>query len=137
MEDVERDVTGIEQAVEALSGCRPRPAQQLGRRSGPSQPRNRCLSARARAALPAAFSSLGEGEPQFDLRARRTQTSTRRAFKPSGLGRAVFPELPVAALCATGREPGPGLSTVPVPGARWLRTFGSFRVGRTVPTMTA
>jgi limonene-1,2-epoxide hydrolase len=28
MEDVERDVTGIEQAVEALSGRRPRPAQQ-------------------------------------------------------------------------------------------------------------
>ena len=28
MEDVERDVTGIEQAVEALSGHRPRPAQQ-------------------------------------------------------------------------------------------------------------
>jgi limonene-1,2-epoxide hydrolase len=35
MEDVERDVTGIEQAVESLSGRRPRPAQQLGRRSGP------------------------------------------------------------------------------------------------------
>src|SRR5262245_47126015 len=28
MEDVERDVTGIEQAVEALSGRRPRPAAQ-------------------------------------------------------------------------------------------------------------
>ena len=28
MEDVERDVTGIEQAVQALSGRRPRPAQQ-------------------------------------------------------------------------------------------------------------
>jgi limonene-1,2-epoxide hydrolase len=28
MEDVERDVTGIKQAVEALSGRRPRPAQQ-------------------------------------------------------------------------------------------------------------
>ena len=28
MEDVERDVTGIEQAVEALSGRRPRPAPQ-------------------------------------------------------------------------------------------------------------
>jgi hypothetical protein len=28
MEDVERDVTGIEQTVEALSGRRPRPAQQ-------------------------------------------------------------------------------------------------------------
>ena len=28
MEDVERDVAGIEQAVEALSGRRPRPAQQ-------------------------------------------------------------------------------------------------------------
>jgi len=28
MEDVERDVTGIEQAVETLSGRRPRPAQQ-------------------------------------------------------------------------------------------------------------
>ena len=28
MEDVEQDVTGIEQAVEALSGRRPRPAQQ-------------------------------------------------------------------------------------------------------------
>jgi ketosteroid isomerase-like protein len=28
MEDVERDVVGIEQAVEALSGRRPRPAQQ-------------------------------------------------------------------------------------------------------------
>jgi len=28
MEDVERDVTGIEQAVEALSGRRPRPATQ-------------------------------------------------------------------------------------------------------------
>jgi len=28
MEDVERDVTGIEQAVEALAGRRPRPAQQ-------------------------------------------------------------------------------------------------------------
>ena len=28
MEDVERDVTAIEQAVEALSGRRPRPAQQ-------------------------------------------------------------------------------------------------------------
>ena len=28
MEDVERDVAGIEQAVEALSGHRPRPAQQ-------------------------------------------------------------------------------------------------------------
>jgi hypothetical protein len=28
MEDVERDVTGIEQAVEALSGRRPRPVQQ-------------------------------------------------------------------------------------------------------------
>jgi hypothetical protein len=28
MEDVERDVTGIEQAVEALSGRRPRPAQR-------------------------------------------------------------------------------------------------------------
>jgi len=28
MEDVERDVTGIEQVVEALSGHRPRPAQQ-------------------------------------------------------------------------------------------------------------
>ena len=28
MEDVERDVTGIEQAVEALSGRLPRPAQQ-------------------------------------------------------------------------------------------------------------
>ena len=28
MEDVERDVTGIEQVVEALSGRRPRPAQQ-------------------------------------------------------------------------------------------------------------
>ena len=28
MEDVERDVTGIEQAVEALSGRRPRAAQQ-------------------------------------------------------------------------------------------------------------
>ena len=28
MEDVERDVTGIEQAVEALSGRRPRPGQQ-------------------------------------------------------------------------------------------------------------
>jgi limonene-1,2-epoxide hydrolase len=28
MEDVERDATGIEQAVEALSGHRPRPAQQ-------------------------------------------------------------------------------------------------------------
>ncbi len=28
MEDVDRDVTGIEQAVEALSGRRPRPTQQ-------------------------------------------------------------------------------------------------------------
>jgi limonene-1,2-epoxide hydrolase len=28
MEDVEQDVTGIEQAVEALSGRRPQPAQQ-------------------------------------------------------------------------------------------------------------
>ncbi len=28
MDDVERDVTGIEQAVEALSGRRPRPARQ-------------------------------------------------------------------------------------------------------------
>ncbi len=28
MEDVERDVAGIEQTVEALSGRRPRPAQQ-------------------------------------------------------------------------------------------------------------
>jgi hypothetical protein len=28
LEDVERDVAGIEQAVEALSGCRPRPAQE-------------------------------------------------------------------------------------------------------------
>jgi limonene-1,2-epoxide hydrolase len=88
MEDVERDVAGIEQAVEALSGRRPRSAR------------------------------WGDGEPQLGLRARRAQASTRRALKPPGLGRAVLPELPVAALCATlalqggnrdrARRPSPG-----------------------------
>jgi hypothetical protein len=34
-----------------------------------------------------------------------------------------------------GREPGPGPPAVPIPSARWLRTFGSFRAGRAVPTM--
>jgi len=48
MEDVERAVTGIDQAVEALSGRRPRPAQQSDGAAAPSQPRNRCLGARAR-----------------------------------------------------------------------------------------
>ena len=59
MEDVERDVTGIEQAVEALSGrLRDRRSNRTAQRPS-SQPRSRCLRARARPALPAAFSSLG------------------------------------------------------------------------------
>ena len=50
-----------------------------------------------------------------------------------------LPELPVAALCATlalqgGNRTGP-VGRPGVPGARWLRTFGSFRVGRAVATM--
>ena len=57
------------------------------------------------------------------------------------LGRAVFPELPAAALCATspfraGTGTGP-VGRPRIPSARWLRTFGSFRVGRAVPTMMA
>jgi hypothetical protein len=37
MEDVERDVIGIEQAVQALSGRRPRTAQQSRRAAAPSR----------------------------------------------------------------------------------------------------
>jgi hypothetical protein len=37
MEDVERDLTGIEQAVQDLSGRRPRPAPQQDR-AAPGQP---------------------------------------------------------------------------------------------------
>jgi hypothetical protein len=77
--------------------------------------------------------------PQLDLRARRAQTSTRRALKPPGLGRAVFPELPVAALCATLALQGGNRDRARwpsrIPSARWLRTFGSFRAGRAVATM--
>lgn len=63
----------------------------------------------------------------------------RRALKPPGLGRAVFPELPVAALRATlvlqgGNRDRP-VGRPRIPSARWLRTFGSFRVGRAVATM--
>ena len=57
MEDVERDVTGIEQAVEALSPPG-RGSAAVGRRSGP-QPATEQVSERAsRTASPAAFSSL-------------------------------------------------------------------------------
>jgi hypothetical protein len=77
--------------------------------------------------------------PQLGLRARRAQTSTRRALKPAGRGRAVFPELPVAALCATlalqGRNRNRARRPSPIPSARWLGTFGSFRVGRAVATL--
>ena len=78
--------------------------------------------------------------PQLDLRARRAHTSTRRALKPPGLGRAVFPELPVAALCATlalqGGNRDRARRPSRIPSARWLRTFGPFRVGRAAATMT-
>ena len=40
MEDVERDVAGIEQAVEALSGRRPRPAQQQDSAAPPASRRS-------------------------------------------------------------------------------------------------
>ena len=67
------------------------------------------------------------------------QASTRRSLKPPGLGGAVFPELPVAVLCAILALPG-GIRDRArrpsrVPSARWLRTLGSFRVGRAVATM--
>jgi len=53
--------------------------------------------------------------------------------------KAVFPEPPVAALCATLALPGGNRDRdrrpSRVPSARWLRTFGSFRVGRAVATL--
>jgi len=46
--------------------------------------------------------------PRLSLAYERggAQASTRRALKPPWLGRAVFPELPVAARCATLAVPG-------------------------------
>ena len=77
----------------------------------------------------------------FALRARWAQASTRRSLKPPGPGGAVFPGLPVAALCATlavqGGNRGRARRPSGIPSARRLRTFGSFRVGRAAATMMA
>jgi hypothetical protein len=50
LEDVERDVVGIEQAVEDLSGRRPRPRAPVGWRSAPASHRSSglCASSSAR-----------------------------------------------------------------------------------------
>jgi len=54
LEEVGRDVAGIEQAVEGLSGRRPRPAQQYEGGAQPGQSSIEWLSAPARSPSPAA-----------------------------------------------------------------------------------
>jgi hypothetical protein len=57
-----------------------------------------------------------------------------RPFEGTRARKGIFPEPAVAALCATlavqgGNRIGP-VGRPRMPSARWLRTFGSFRVGR-------